>query len=60
MVILIIAFLTANAFLGEYIKWGAGGNTVKFFAREDKERTRLNEEQEAKKAARGRREELLG
>ena len=60
MVILIIAFLVSNAFLGEYIKWGAGGRTVTFFRKENKERTELNEELQAKKDARLRKETARG
>ncbi|KAF1813941.1 hypothetical protein P152DRAFT_298802 [Eremomyces bilateralis CBS 781.70] len=43
MVALIVGFLMTNAFLGEYIKWGAGGRTVTFFAKENDERKKLNE-----------------
>ena len=43
IVVLIVAFLIANAFLGEYIKWGAGGRTVTYFVKENKERKALNE-----------------
>ena len=43
IVVLIVAFLIANAFLGEYIKWGAGGRTVTYFIKENKERKALNE-----------------
>ncbi|KAK5162685.1 hypothetical protein LTR04_003110 [Oleoguttula sp. CCFEE 6159] len=49
MVVLIVGFLIANAFLGEYIKWGAGGKTVTFFAKENKELKALNEELRKKK-----------
>ena len=41
-VVLIVAFLLANAFLGEFVKWGAGGRTVTFFVKEDKELQELN------------------
>lgn len=43
IVVLVTAFLISNAFLGEYIKWGAGGKTVTFYAKEDKERQQLNQ-----------------
>lgn len=43
MVILIIAFLMANVYLGEYIRWGAGGRTVTFFVKENSERKALND-----------------
>ncbi|KAF2125515.1 hypothetical protein P153DRAFT_400322 [Dothidotthia symphoricarpi CBS 119687] len=41
-VALIVAFLLANAFLGEFVKWGAGGRTVTYFVKEDKELKELN------------------
>ncbi|KAK1018533.1 ATP-binding cassette transporter snq2 [Friedmanniomyces endolithicus] len=54
IVVLIIAFLITNAILGEYINFGAGGKTITFFAPENTERKKLNEELQAKKAKRGR------
>jgi len=54
IVVLIIAFLITNAILGEYINFGAGGKTITFFAPENAERKKLNEELQAKKAKRGR------
>ncbi|KAK5134770.1 hypothetical protein LTR08_006145 [Meristemomyces frigidus] len=56
ILILVIAFLATNVLLGEYIKWGAGGKTVTFFAKEDAKRKKLNEALQAKKASRSRRE----
>ncbi|KAK5002876.1 ATP-binding cassette transporter snq2, partial [Cryomyces antarcticus] len=56
MVVLIVGFLIANAFLGEYIKWGAGGKTVTFFAKENKELKALNEELQKKKERRSNKE----
>ena len=44
IVVLIVAFLFLNATLGEALKFGAGGKTITFFAKEDKERKKLNEE----------------
>ena len=44
IVVLIIGFLFLNATLGETLQWGAGGKTITFFAKEDAERKRLNEE----------------
>ena len=38
-----VFFLILNAFLGEWLVWGAGGKTITYFAREDKERKTLNE-----------------
>jgi ABC-type multidrug transport system ATPase subunit len=60
MVGLIIVFLVTNSFLGEYIKWGAGGRTITFFRKENRERTELNEELQAKKDARLRKEKGQG
>ncbi|KAF1962541.1 hypothetical protein CC80DRAFT_400677 [Byssothecium circinans] len=57
IVVLIFAFLCANAFLGEYVKWGAGGRTVTFFLKEDKERKELNEKLSEKRDRRNRKEE---
>lgn len=53
IIVLIVGFLFLNTTLGEYIKWGAGGKTVTFFAKEDKERKELNEALHAKKERRG-------
>ncbi|KAL1625652.1 ATP-binding cassette transporter snq2 [Diplodia seriata] len=60
MVVLIVGFLAANALLGEHIKWGAGGKTVTFFAKEDSETKKLNEELQRKKDKRNRKEETSG
>ena len=60
MVVLIIAFLATNAFLGEYIKWGAGGRTITFFARENKDRKQLNQDLQSKRDARRRKETVQG
>ncbi|EMC93966.1 hypothetical protein BAUCODRAFT_75202 [Baudoinia panamericana UAMH 10762] len=54
---LIVFFLVTNVSLGEYIKWGAGGKTVTFFAKENSERKRLNQDLRAKKAQRTKGEE---
>lgn len=51
-VAVIFGFLLANAILGEYFSFGAGGKTVTFFAKEDTERRRLNADLEAKKQRR--------
>jgi len=56
-VVLIVGFLMANAFLGEYVKWGAGGRTVTFFVKEDKELETLNEKLREKREKRNRKEE---
>ncbi|KAK3679890.1 ATP-binding cassette transporter snq2 [Recurvomyces mirabilis] len=51
---LVVAFLVTNVALGEYIKWGAGGKTITFYAKENSERKKLNEALQAKKAKRSR------
>lgn len=56
-VVLIVAFLLANAFLGEYVKWGAGGRTVTFFVKENQELKTLNEKLREKRDKRNRKEE---
>jgi ATP-binding cassette subfamily G (WHITE) protein 2 (SNQ2) len=57
MIVLIVAFLLANAFLGEYIKWGAGGRTVTFFVKENKELKELNAKLREKKEKKNHKEE---
>ncbi|KAF2826817.1 hypothetical protein CC86DRAFT_322519 [Ophiobolus disseminans] len=57
MIVLIVGFLLANAFLGEFVKWGAGGRTVTFFIKEDKELTELNAKLREKRDRRNLREE---
>ncbi|KAI9731990.1 MAG: hypothetical protein M1834_004441 [Cirrosporium novae-zelandiae] len=52
IVVLIVAFLIMNSTFGEAIKWGAGGKTVTFFAKEDAELKKLNEELARKKEKR--------
>ncbi|KAB2576650.1 ABC transporter G family member 11 [Lasiodiplodia theobromae] len=59
MVVLIVGFLGTNALLGEHIKWGAGGKTVTFFAKENSETKGLNEELQRKKDKRNRKEETV-
>ena len=44
IVVLIVLFLFLNVVFGEYVNWGAGGRTITFFTKENKERKRLNEE----------------
>ncbi|KAF1969389.1 hypothetical protein BU23DRAFT_240612 [Bimuria novae-zelandiae CBS 107.79] len=56
-VVLIVGFLTANVFLGEYVKWGAGGRTVTFFLKENKELKKLNVKLQEKRDKRNRKEE---
>jgi ATP-binding cassette subfamily G (WHITE) protein 2 (SNQ2) len=54
---LIIGFLLANAFLGEFVKWGAGGRTVTFFVKEDKELKELNAKMRERRDRRNAKEE---
>lgn len=56
-VALIVGFLLANAFLGEFVKWGAGGRTVTFFVKENKELQDLNLKLREKKERRNRKQE---
>ncbi|KAF9691287.1 hypothetical protein EKO04_010765 [Ascochyta lentis] len=56
-VALIVGFLLANAFLGEFVKWGAGGRTVTFFVKENKELKELNTKLREKKDRRNNKEE---
>ncbi|KAK4501851.1 hypothetical protein PRZ48_007660 [Zasmidium cellare] len=60
IVVLVTVFLATNVFLGEYIKWGAGGKTITFFAKETKETKELNEALQAKKKNRTRKDDSSG
>lgn len=57
MIVLIVGFLLANAFLGEFVKWGAGGRTVTFFVKEDKELKELNQKLREKRDRRNLKQE---
>jgi ATP-binding cassette subfamily G (WHITE) protein 2 (SNQ2) len=52
IVALIIGFLITNATLGEWLSFGAGGNTAKVFQKPNKEREELNAALVAKRNAR--------
>lgn len=52
IVVLILVFLAANALLGEYFSYGAGGKTITYFAKENDERRSLNQKLEEKKEGR--------
>ena len=56
IIALIVGFLIANAFLGEFVKWGAGGRTITFFRKEDADTQKLNEELTDKRNRRNRKE----
>lgn len=52
MLALIVGFLATNLYFGETMQFGAGGRTVTFFQKENKERGELNQALETKKANR--------
>ncbi|KIX99551.1 uncharacterized protein Z520_05127 [Fonsecaea multimorphosa CBS 102226] len=52
IIVLIALFLFTNVMLGEMIKYGAGGRTVTYFAKENKERKILNEKLQERKRRR--------
>ncbi|OAT01106.1 uncharacterized protein BDCG_16917 [Blastomyces dermatitidis ER-3] len=56
IIILILAFLFTNSFLGETVNWGAGGKTITYFAKETPELKRLNEDLMKKKKKRQNKE----
>jgi ABC-type multidrug transport system permease subunit len=60
IVVLIVAFLVANTFLGEYVKWGAGGTTLTFFRKEDEDSKILNEALIQKRDSRNRKDKQNG
>ncbi|KAA8576817.1 hypothetical protein EYC84_006868 [Monilinia fructicola] len=49
IVVLIAAFLFTNATLGEWVSFGAGGNTAKVYQKPNKEREELNQALAAKR-----------
>ncbi|KZZ92294.1 ABC-2 type transporter [Ascosphaera apis ARSEF 7405] len=51
-VALVIFFLALNVYFGEVVSFGAGGKTVTFFSRENKERKSLNQALEVKREKR--------
>ena len=52
IIVLIAGFLFTNVTLGEVVKYGAGGRTVTFFQRENKERKELNAKLQQRKKRR--------
>ncbi|KIW68290.1 hypothetical protein PV04_04247 [Phialophora macrospora] len=52
IIVLIAAFLFTNVVLGETIKYGAGGRTITFYTKENKERKALNEKLQERKRRR--------
>lgn len=59
MLALIVCFLLANVFLGEFVKWGAGGRTVTFYVKEDKELQDLNAKLREKRDRRNLKEDRI-
>ncbi|KAL9112332.1 MAG: hypothetical protein Q9227_003450 [Pyrenula ochraceoflavens] len=57
IVVLIIFFLCCNVTLGENVKYGVGGRTITFFAKENKDRKRFNNDLIKKKSKRLNHEE---
>ena len=53
MVALIIFFLGLNVVFGEVIRWGEGGRTLTFFAKESEETKQLNEKLAQRRKNRG-------
>lgn len=60
IVVLIAGFLFLNATLGEVLNFGAGGRTVTYFAKEDAEKKKLNEELMQRRQRRQLRQETQG
>ncbi|KAI1622058.1 ABC drug exporter AtrF [Exophiala viscosa] len=52
IIVLCVVFLITNVTLGETIKYGAGGRTVTYFAKENKERKELNQKLQDRKRRR--------
>ena len=52
IMVLIVGFLVTNATLGEWLTFGAGGNTAKVFQKQNKEREELNKALITKRDAR--------
>ena len=59
-VVLIVSFLFLNATLGETLNFGAGGRTITFFAKEDVEKKKLNEELMERRKKRQMKHEIQG
>ena len=60
IIVLIVAFLILNASLGETLNYGAGGKTITFFAKEDAEKKKLNEQLMQRRQKRLRKQEMQG
>jgi len=52
MLALIVGFLSTNLYCGETLQFNAGGKTITFYQKENKERKELNQALEMKKASR--------
>lgn len=57
ILLLIAFFLFTNVFLGEVMKYGAGGRTITYFAKENKERKELNAKLQERKRRRQTRQD---
>lgn len=60
IIVLIITFLFLNASLGETLNYGAGGKTITFFAKEDVEKKKLNDELMQRRQKRLQKQEMQG
>ena len=60
IIVLIVGFLFLNATLGETLNFGAGGRTVTFFAKEDNEKKKLNDELMQRRQKRQLKQEMQG
>ena len=60
IIVLIVSFLFLNASLGETLNFGAGGKTITFFAKEDAEKKKLNEELTQRRQKRLQKQEMQG
>ena len=56
ILVLILAFLFLNSSLGEILRYGAGGKTITYFAKENAERKKLNDELMRKRERRQRKQ----
>ena len=59
-IVLIVTFLFMNTTFGELFNWGAGGRTITYFAKEDSEKKKLNEQLMRKREQRQRHENTEG
>lgn len=60
IMVLIAGFLFLNAVLGETLNFGTGGRTITFFAKEDSETKKLNDELMQRRQKRQKKEDMQG